>query len=84
MCILDNDVILSQFDDIDEKVEHLVMLCKSLEAANNGLKSKIEILEQDVKNKSEAEKRNFEQKDKIRLKISYLLEKLNEFKEISS
>ena len=81
---MDNDVILSQFDDIDEKVEHLVVLCRTFEATNDRLKSRIEMLEQEVKNKSEAEKRNLVQKEKVRIKVSDLLNKLNEFSEISS
>ena len=80
---MDNDVILSQFDDIDEKVEYLLELCLSLKTANTRLRSRIEILEQEIKVKSEAEKRYSERKEKIRIKIDHLLEKLNEISEIS-
>jgi regulator of replication initiation timing len=81
---LDNDVILSQFDDVDEKVEYLIDLCRSLSSENEGLKKRITILEREVEKRSEAEKRVIENKEKIRLKISQLLEKLNEFSEIST
>ena len=76
-------MILSQFDDIDEKVEYLLELCLSLKTANTRLRSRIEILEQEIKVKSEAEKRYSERKEKIRIKIDHLLEKLNEISEIS-
>jgi len=81
---LNNDVILSQFDDIEEKVEFLIELCKSLESANTGLKSRIEILEQGVKDNSDAEKKYAEQTEKIRYKIGGLLKKLNDFTDVSS
>lgn len=81
---MNNDVILSQFDDIEEKVEFLIELNKSLEAANTGLKSRIEILEQDVRDKSDAEKKYAEQREKIRTKIDSLLKKLNDFTDGSS
>ena len=81
---MDNDVILSQFDEIEEKVQFLIELCKSLETTNNGLKSRIELLEQEVADKSEAEKKYVEQKEKVRRKIDGLLNKLNDFTDSSS
>lgn len=81
---MNNDVILSQFDDIEEKVEFLIELCKSLEATNKGLKSRIEKLEQEIHDKSEAEKKYDEQKEKIRHKIDGLLNKLNDFSDVAS
>lgn len=81
---MDNDVILSQFDEIDEKVQFLIELCHSLEEQNKGLKSRIEILEQEITEKSESEKKYVEQKEKVRSKIEVLLNKLNDFTDKSS
>ncbi len=74
---MDNDVILSQFDDMDEKVRALVDLCANLKAANTRLKSRIEIMEKEIKAKSEAELKYAERKELIREKINNLIEKLN-------
>jgi regulator of replication initiation timing len=72
-------VILSQFDDIDEKVESLLELCANLKAANTRLKSRIEIMEKEIRTKSEAEVRYSEKKEMVREKIVNLIEKLNHF-----
>lgn len=81
---MDNDVILSQFDNIETKVEFLIELCKSFEAENKGLKSRIEMLERDIKDKSGIEQRYTEQKEKIRNKIEGLIKKIDQFTENSS
>ncbi|GAB6096891.1 hypothetical protein JCM14469_31440 [Desulfatiferula olefinivorans] len=81
---MNNEAILSQFDDLDEKVELLIELCKNLETANAGLKSRIDILEQEVNDKSDAERKYAEQKEKIRIKIDRLLSKMNDFSPASS
>lgn len=80
---MDNDVILSQFDDVDEKVESLLELCASLKAANTRLKSRIEIMEKEIRAKSEAEMRYSEKEGIIREKINHLIEKLNDISDIS-
>lgn len=76
---MDNDVILSQFDEIEEKVQFLIELYKTLEETNKRLKSRIEILEKEITEKSESEKKYVEQKEKVRHKIEGLLNKLNDF-----
>lgn len=70
-------MILSQFDDIDKKVEALAELCANLKAANVRLKSRIEIMEEEIRAKSEAELKYTERKDLIRAKIIGLIDKLN-------
>ena len=74
-------MILSQFDDMDKKVESLLELCAHLKAANTRLKSRIEIMEKEIKAKSEAELKFSERKELIRGKISHLIEKLNHISE---
>lgn len=81
---MNNEAILSQFDDLEDKVEFLIELCKNLETANAGLKSRINILEQEVNDKSDAERKYAEHKEKIRIKIDRLLSKINDFSSASS
>lgn len=80
---MDNDVIISQFDDIEEKVEFLIELCQSLEATNSELQEKIQKLEQELQGKAEVESRYTEQKALIRSKIDSLMAKLDNFSELS-
>ncbi len=76
--------ISRQFDVIEDKVEKLIELCKSLEAKNFEFKNKIEGLEQELRERHEAEKVYSEQKDLIRGKIDSLLEKLSMFTDSES
>lgn len=80
---MDNDVIFNQFEDIEEKVEFLIELCKSLETTNSELKENIQNLEQELQGKIEAEAKLNDQKAMIRTKVDSLLSKLNNFSEIS-
>lgn len=80
---MDDDLILNQFNDIDEKVDYLIELCKTLKVDNSGLRGKIELLEQEINNRTEADRHNSEQKEIIREKIDGLLEKLSNITELS-
>ncbi len=73
--------VLSQFDNIEEKVEKLIETCRSLEAANVELNNKYERLKQEANGKADAEKRYFEQRDLIRSKVDSLLSRLNSYSE---
>ena len=72
-----DEEVLSQFDNIEEKVEKLIETCRSLEAANVELNNKYERLKQETNGKADAEKRYFEQRDLIRSKVDSLLSRLN-------
>ncbi|MBA4366281.1 MAG: hypothetical protein C0403_01405 [Desulfobacterium sp.] len=76
-----NEEISRQFDVIEEKVEKLIKSCQTLETENKEYKIRIEDLEQEVRDRSEAEKLYLDQKDMIRGKIDSLLEKLSKFKD---
>lgn len=76
--------ISRQFDVIEDKVEKLIERCKSLEVKNSDFKSKIERLEQELRERHEAEKAYLEQKDLIRGKIDSLLGKLSMFADSES
>ena len=71
------DIVLSQFDDIEEKVETLLVLCSSLKDENSELNKRIIELE-------EAEKLNGEQRELVKDKVDSLLSKLKNFTEITS
>ncbi len=76
-----DEEVLSQFDNIEEKVEKLIETCRALEAANVELNNKYERLKQEANGKADAEKRYFEQRDLIRSKVDSLLSRLNSYSE---
>ena len=80
---LGDGTILRQFDDIENKVEHLIKLCSSLKDENSTLKSRVDVLEQEIQNKTEIEKRNDRQKEIVKEKIDSLMDKLKQFSEIT-
>ena len=73
-------MIFDQFDEIEEKVEFLIELCKTLDVSNKELQDKVELLEQQIQDKNEAAA---DQKDKIKDKIDGLMLKLNGYSELS-
>ena len=76
-----DEEVLSQFDNIEEKVEKLIETCRVLDAANVELNNKYERLKQEANGKADAEKRYFEQRDLIRSKVDSLLSRLNSYSE---
>jgi len=79
--ILDNAVILQQFEEIEKKIEGLIQVCKSHEAANSELKKKIKRLDEELQVKIEAENSYAKERDLVRSKIDGLLGKLDEITE---
>ncbi len=73
---MDNQLILQHFEEIEQKVESLIGQSRSLEAENANLRSVIERLEEELQQKSEAEKRYLDEKDQIRKRVDGLLSKL--------
>jgi cell division protein ZapB len=78
---LDNETILRQFEEIEQKVEKLIGVCQALEATKSELMSKVERLEKELQSKMDIEKQYGEEKDLIRSKIDGLLAKLQEISE---
>jgi len=76
--------LYDQFDEIEKRVEQLFETIESLETANIQLKERIMQLEQEVKEKSEAQERFAEEKALVRSKIDALLGKINHFKSLES
>ncbi len=78
---MDKETILRQFEEIEQRLEKVVVLCKSYEAINSELKNKIIKLEEELQGKIEAEKSYFHERDLIRSRIDNLLSKLNDITE---
>lgn len=74
---MDNETILRRFDEIEDKLEKVVAVCKSYEAVNLELKNKIVKLEGELQEKIEKEKGYLLEKNVIRSKIDSLLSKLD-------
>lgn len=79
--MLDNEIFLGQFQEIEKKVEKLIEICKSLEVTNLKLSNKIKSLEEELQGKIEAEKKFADEKALIRSKIDNLLVRLDELTE---
>jgi len=75
---LDNELILRQFDEIEEKVEKLLKAYQALEATNRDLHHKIESLNAELQGRIEAERKYAKERDLIRSKIDGLLVKLED------
>ena len=75
---MDNEFILKQFEEIEQRVEKLIEICNALEATNLEQKNKIKSLEEEIQGKVEAERSYAGEKALIRSKIDGLLVKLGE------
>ena len=79
---MDNDTILKQFNEIEDRVESLISRCRSLETTNSELSATVENLEATIKEKEEIENQGGEIKTLIRSKIDNLLERLDGITEV--
>ncbi len=79
---MDNDTILKQFNEIEDRVESLISRCSSLEKANSELTATVESLEATLKDKVVAENQDSEIRTLIRSKIDNLLERLDGITEV--
>jgi peptidoglycan hydrolase CwlO-like protein len=75
---VDNDFVLKQFGEIEQKVERLIENCNAQAAANSELKNKLIRLEEEIQGKVEAENNYAEEKALIRSKIDGLLARLDD------
>ena len=80
---MENDEIVRQFDEIEQKVGRLIEASKSLEATNQELQKKVESLEKELQGKITVESNYIEERDLIRSKIDNLLVRLAEMTEAS-
>lgn len=75
---MEREIILQQFEEIERKVDRVIEACSRYEKVNFELKEKINILEEELNSKVEAENRYEADKDLIRSKIDTLLGKLED------
>ena len=78
---MDNDIIIKQFETIEKKVEKLLELLRSLEAANSEFKEKITTLEGELQSKVAKESSYVKERDLVRSRIDMLLAKLDDVSE---
>ena len=78
---MDNEKILRQFDEIEQKIGKLIDVYESLEATNVELKTKIERLEEELQGKVEVENKYQEERALIQSKIDSLLVRLEDITE---
>lgn len=78
---MDNDAILKQFEEIEQKVDKLIGVCKSFKETKLELTNKIERLEKELQGKVEEESRYAEEKALIRSKVDSLLARLEDVTE---
>ena len=70
---MENEEILQQFDQIEQRIGRLIEATKSLEAAKAELERKNESLEKELREKSQSEKSYLDERDLIRSKVDNLL-----------
>jgi predicted nuclease with TOPRIM domain len=75
---VDSDSWVSQFGEIEKKIEILIETCKSQQTANLELQNKIKHLEEELHQKNESVRRHAEEKALIRSRIDTLLAKLED------
>lgn len=78
---MDKEQIINQFNDIEARIEKLLVVCKRLDVENIELRNQNNLLNSLLEEKNEAEKQNDEIKRVIRSKIDSLMGKLDEFTE---
>ena len=74
---LETEHILSQFDQIEERIEKLITLCKTLEETNSQLTERVNSLEKKLQAKTASENTYSEERALIRSKIDHLLTRLD-------
>jgi chromosome segregation ATPase len=81
---VETDEVMHQLDTLQEKVEHLIEQCQALQRNNTDLHAKVQQLESELDQKTEAENQFLQQKTQIRSRIDDLLAKLNNAAETPS
>ena len=75
---MDNQVLLTQFEEIEGKIERLIGAYRTLESENTELKNKIERLEGELQEKAAQEKQFNQEQEQIRSRVGNLLDRLAE------
>jgi predicted nuclease with TOPRIM domain len=75
---LESEALFRQLSEIEAKVEILIDICRSQQAANSELHQKVKQLEEELQLKNESVQRQAEEKALIRSRIDNLLAKLED------
>jgi predicted nuclease with TOPRIM domain len=75
---VDTETLFRQFGEIETKIEKLIQICGSQQAANLELHHKIQQLEEELRIANETVKRHAEEKALIRSRVDTLLARLEE------
>lgn len=75
---MESEALFRQLSDIEAKVEKLIDICRSQQAANSELHQKVKQLEEELHLKNESVQRQTEEKALIRSRIDNLLAKLED------
>ena len=75
---MDDQTILNQFEELENKLGTLISVCKNYEKENIELKTKIETLEEEVRGKVAAENNYRQEREQIRSKVNNLIRKFDE------
>jgi predicted nuclease with TOPRIM domain len=75
---LESEALSRQLSEIEAKVEKLIDICRSQQAANSELHKKVKQLEEELQLKNESVQRQAEEKALIRSRIDNLLAKLED------
>ena len=78
---MDRETVISQFSELENRIDHLIRTCKRLEAESSALKEENQALTIQLQEKTEAQKQNDELKDLVISKIDSLMGRLDEFSE---
>ena len=78
---MDRETVISQFSELENKIDHLIRTCKRLEAESSALKEENQALTIQLQERTEAQKQNDELKDLVISKIDSLMGRLDEFSE---
>ena len=74
--------IQNTVESLEGKIDHLLEIFDSLKLKNRELQTRVDKLEQELQDKTEAENRQAEQREIIQNKIESLLIKLKDFSEL--
>lgn len=75
---MENELIIQQFEKIEQKIERLIAERRELEATNQELQQKVAAIEEELQQKGQAENKIAQERALIRSKIDGLLVKLND------
>ncbi|MCD6186440.1 MAG: cell division protein ZapB [Deltaproteobacteria bacterium] len=75
---MDTELVLMQFEEIEQKVGQLIENCNSLKITNSELSDRVEYLEKELQEKIEIENRYVKERELVSSKIDGLLNRLEQ------